>query len=88
MDKTKVLDLRHAKLALETLAHYHGSWWKFLRTKPTEKNEFFQRKDVEVIFDNYLPAIIFKGMIDKTAKSIEKLLRNEGVQEEIIKKYE
>ncbi len=87
-DKNKILSLDHVKMALETLAVYHGAWWKFLNAKEENRNALFTRSDLKLVSHDVLPVSFLKDMIQKTFVHVSELMKMRGESEELIQRFQ
>lgn len=88
IDKSRVPSLEHVKLALKTIAHFHGSWWKFFNDSDgTFKDAPMSKTEALKMFNDTIPTILYKDMILKSFKSVERLLRNRNEDEEMIARF-
>jgi len=83
IDKNKVLDVAHVKLALRSLGHYHGVWWRFLNG---HHESGITLQESQEIYSENMPKALVKSMVKNTFKSLEQLLRNHGEHEEALRK--
>ncbi len=87
VDKHKVMGLAHITMAVRALGHYHGAWWRFLRTNNSDGGEF-NVQDALTVFKSNLPEFMLRGMVTNTFKSTAQLLQNREESEELINKVQ
>lgn len=81
-DKGAILTYDQVKVALESLAHFHGAWWQALHGKggvqPKEASADLTAKDLKDLYGDKLPRVVVKDFISSTLMSMAQLMENSG----------
>jgi len=89
-DKMKILPLEHTLLVMKNLAHFHGKWlrWRFLAEAGKLPGDAWTLKQFKSALNTQkrVPKFIYKQLLNGTEKTVEKILKSEGGEEENIAK--
>ncbi|XP_065656068.1 uncharacterized protein LOC136081805 [Hydra vulgaris] len=88
LDKTRLFSYNQAKVALETLARFHGVWLKWLHLAKTHKDfaKTLKPEHAEKCCI-MMKDVMFSGILKTCTKIVTSLLRNENISEVIIQKW-
>ncbi|XP_047138395.1 uncharacterized protein LOC105848773 [Hydra vulgaris] len=88
LDKRRLLSYNQAKVALETLARFHGVWLKWVHLAKTQK-DFAKTFKPEYAEECCIAMkdIILNRLLKTCTKIVTSLLRNENISEVIIQKW-
>jgi len=89
-NKMQILPLEHVLLVMRNLAHFHGKWlrWRWLAEAGKLPPEAWSLKQFKSALDTQkrVPKFIYKQLISGTQKTVERILKSEGGEEENIAK--
>ena len=88
LDKNVIPTFDQVKLAFEALAHFSGSWLKYLNNPDKYDNERITKNEVDYLYKVNFPLFILKKSFEKSFKSIVQLMKNRNEPQELINKVE
>jgi hypothetical protein len=89
LDKKKIMTPDQVRVVFQTLARLHGSWLKWKRLAEKEDSNQIRTRDIEgLTISMEIWKALLKSGTGKSERSISKLLRNQGKDEELIGRWQ